>query len=70
MVGAASPALTPVIGSRIGGIPDFVHDGVNGLLFAPRDPHDLARCLERRNRERLVGIKHDHSAPSVPRGTR
>jgi len=27
----------PVLGSRIGGIPDYVEDGVNGFLLPPRD---------------------------------
>jgi glycosyltransferase involved in cell wall biosynthesis len=38
----------PVIGSRIGGIPDLVHDGLTGLLVPPNDPAALAsglRCL-------------------------
>ena len=35
----------PVVGSRIGGIPDFVEDGVNGLLARPGDPDDLARGI-------------------------
>lgn len=35
----------PVIGSEIGGIPDFVTDGVNGLLFRANDHQDLARRL-------------------------
>lgn len=32
---------TPVIASNIGGIPELVHTGRNGLLFEPRDPIDL-----------------------------
>lgn len=32
----------PILGSRIGGIPDLVRDGETGLLFRPRDPADLA----------------------------
>lgn len=32
----------PVIGSRVGGIPSIVQDGVNGLLATPGDPGDLA----------------------------
>jgi glycosyltransferase involved in cell wall biosynthesis len=35
----------PVVGSRVGGIPDFVRDGDNGLLAAPGDAEDLARKL-------------------------
>jgi glycosyltransferase involved in cell wall biosynthesis len=36
-----------VVGSRAGGIPDIVEDGVNGLLVEPGDPDGLARALER-----------------------
>lgn len=35
----------PVLGARAGGIPDFVRDGVNGLLFRGNDRNDLARRL-------------------------
>jgi glycosyltransferase involved in cell wall biosynthesis len=35
----------PVVGSRVGGIPDFVRDGDNGLLARPGDPADLAAKL-------------------------
>ncbi|MBI2077537.1 MAG: glycosyltransferase family 4 protein [Euryarchaeota archaeon] len=35
----------PVVASRIGGIPDFVREGVNGLLARPGDPVDLARRI-------------------------
>lgn len=35
----------PVVGSRVGGIPDFVRHGDNGLLAEPGDPGDLARML-------------------------
>jgi len=37
----------PVIGSRVGGIPDLVRDGENGLLVEPEDPEALAQALVR-----------------------
>jgi glycosyltransferase involved in cell wall biosynthesis len=32
----------PVIGSRVGGIPDLIEDGEDGLLFQPRDVEELS----------------------------
>ena len=36
-----------VVGSRVGGIPDVVEDGVNGLLVPPDDSQALTAALER-----------------------
>ena len=36
---------TPVIGAAIGGIPEQIRDGVNGLLFAPGDAGQLAEKM-------------------------
>ena len=33
----------PVIASSIGGVPELIADGENGLLVAPRDVRQLAR---------------------------
>ena len=37
---------TPVIGAEIGGIPDFVRRGENGLLFKPNDVEGLRICMQ------------------------
>lgn len=43
----AQMAGVPVIGSRIGGIPNLVRDEHDGLLFTAGDAADLARALQR-----------------------
>ncbi|MCW3040277.1 MAG: glycosyltransferase [Solirubrobacterales bacterium] len=38
-------AALPVVGSRVGGIPDLVEDGVHGMLVERRDPRALSDAL-------------------------
>lgn len=42
----------PIVASRVGGIPEFVEDGVTGLLVEPRHPAALARAVVRLLRDR------------------
>lgn len=51
----------PVVGSRIGGIPELVADGETGLLFEAGDVHELsvavARLMESPEMRREMGLK-------------
>ena len=38
---------TPVIGSKIGAIPEVVTDGVNGLLFEPGNVNSLVSAIKK-----------------------
>ena len=41
----AMAAGRPIVASRVGGIPDLVHHGMNGLLVPPRDEIQLADSI-------------------------
>ncbi len=45
VISEAFAAGLPVVASRLGGMAEAVRDGIDGLLFAPSDPGDLARVL-------------------------
>jgi glycosyltransferase involved in cell wall biosynthesis len=45
---------TPVISTAVGGIPEVVKDGVNGLLVPPNDPDALAAAMLRYFEEGLA----------------
>ncbi|MDD1663987.1 MAG: glycosyltransferase family 4 protein [Methanomicrobiales archaeon] len=41
----AMAAGLPCIATRVGGVPEWIEDGVNGLLVPPRDPPALSRAI-------------------------
>lgn len=41
VVREALATKTPIIASRIGSIPELIIDGINGILFEPKNPRDL-----------------------------
>ncbi|MCD7782139.1 MAG: glycosyltransferase family 4 protein, partial [Methanosphaera sp.] len=58
---------TPVIGSRIGGIPELIEDGVDGLLFNPGDVDSLReKLLEIINNKELLRKLVSNCSNSLP----
>jgi glycosyltransferase involved in cell wall biosynthesis len=59
---------TPVVASRVGGIPEFVPDGRAGLLVPPNDAGALARAIEQLwtdepGARRMGAFGRDHVVP-------
>lgn len=52
----------PCIGSRVGGIPEVVEDGVTGLLFESENSIDLQEKLEKLIRDKSLRIKMSKNA--------
>jgi glycosyltransferase involved in cell wall biosynthesis len=64
----ALAARRPVVATRVGGVPDVVRDGVDGLLAEVGDVDGLARCLARlaedaNLRRRFGEAGRDHVVP-------
>lgn len=47
IVTEAMASKKPVIASNLGGFPDLINDGIDGLLFEPGNPNDLERKIRR-----------------------
>jgi glycosyltransferase involved in cell wall biosynthesis len=65
---------TPVIGSRVGGIPDMIEDGVTGFLVPPEDELALAQkirwVLENRSEAQAMGQRSRAAAQQIFSTTR
>ena len=71
----AMAAARPVVATRVGGVPDAVHDGENGLLVPPREPAAFAAAIatllrdpQRATAMGLAGCKRareEYAAPVV-----
>ena len=62
IVGEAMFNQRPVIGSRLGGIPDFVSDNKTGLLFEASSPSDLAEKILYLLKNKNIAIQMGKSA--------
>ncbi len=59
---------TPVIATRVGGVPEIVRDGENGLLVEPGDPAAFAAALHRYLADETLQARlRAEAAPSVER---
>jgi len=58
-------AKKPVVTAAFGGMPEWVQDGVNGLLFRPRDVADLRRVLQRFIADPSLVVKLSGHFPAV-----
>ncbi|HSQ87682.1 glycosyltransferase family 4 protein [Romboutsia sp.] len=50
----AMAASLPLVGTKVGGIPVLIKDGINGYLCEPKDPKDLAEKIDKLLEEDLV----------------
>lgn len=63
MVLEALAVGTPVIATAVGGVPEVVRDGENGLLVAPNDPGVLADAIRRFFSDADLRLRLSEAAP-------
>jgi glycosyltransferase involved in cell wall biosynthesis len=51
-----------VVASAVGGLPEIISDGFNGLMFKPRDSEDLAEKIEMLLRDKKLRRKLEGNA--------
>jgi glycosyltransferase involved in cell wall biosynthesis len=59
---------SPVIATAVGGVPEVVHDGENGLLVAPGDPVALANAIGRFFGDNVLRTKLSEAAAGSVQG--
>lgn len=60
---------TPVVATGVGGIPELIRNGTNGLLVPPNDPAAMAMALARVLRDRLLaGVLRSGGRATVATG--
>jgi glycosyltransferase involved in cell wall biosynthesis len=57
----------PVVVPNAGGLPEFVTDGITGLIYPPGDTEAMARCVLRLLREPALAAKLGRAAHSLAR---
>lgn len=55
----------PIIAPRVGGFPDFIKDGVNGLLYLAGDVKSLSACMQRVLEEPSMIIRFRSAIPKT-----
>lgn len=63
----AAACGVPIVASRAGGMPEIVHDGVNGYLIAPGDSAALADRLDRMLNEPEQAVKMGRAGAELVR---
>jgi len=53
----AMAAGLPVIGTRVGGIPEIIRDGINGILVEPGKPNELGSAIIKVLKDRTLSEK-------------